>query len=589
MHYTLGETITVKATASSRFVPDPPAAAPAAPSTSLSTIYVEAKTVLDNALAEGKTLEEAERLMNAFINSPETQARFKSISSPTVRSSAVTVIPYSSAQGVVSAVTMANRSIVPSGAGFGVAPQSIKAYERLVLTQKSKVAGIHEMWPGGKNYYPHEAFSFMVNDPSVARRTAYDYTWMEMTGHSISNLHQWVKYTVHSVSFSYQDAARYFATLESEYDYKQFLSLLKLRRSAGVESAYPGTYNYIHTPPIPLVKQFVKVAEMPGTFTLGVPAMNPAGLPVIAKIPFNPFKDGKYLGDMRRNWEKGAVASGGLVAVGTSKHDPEKIDTDELTRLLNSKYLDYDTNHAAFVDQAFRFRERVLAFALHETGKMLDWAQLEDLDALVTLSNYIAAQGAAPYTEIGKDEFIDVYFGNKNLTLNQMPVNFSTTADKISVAGFGIFSIPDILRMQYESAILIFLLNQPKYFGRLIQLGDHNAVLRENNIPSFQQDPWRNPFLVFDLAASKAAGKPIYKDTAAALASKPAESRIVTSEFIPLSAMEKAPEAWARYVRTSQGGGVYTSEFAKTGAGTSAAPWILAAIAAAGGFYLMNR
>lgn len=483
---------------------------------------------------------------------------------------------------------MANQ-IVPNGAGFAVTPQSAQAYRRLSLVVRSKKVGTHEMWPNGKRFYPDQAINALVTDPVLMRRTMYDYSWVEMTGHATCTFCHWVNYTDHLLTFNYQDPARYFASLESEYDYKAFLSLLKLRRSAGVESAFPGTYDVLAKNFVGVLSAYIPQVAVKAGFTMGLPKYIPIGLPIMGKQPFNPFTDASYLGDIRGVWVKSMFSASPLMLTQKSAIDPEKISADIIGKLRYAPYIDYAVNHAAFVDQVFRFRERVLAFALHETGKMLDWTQLEDLDTLVTLSNYIAQQGMAPYNEIKKDEFVDIYDHDKILTPEQKKVNFDN-ADIVRVMyGNGKYDDADVQRLlvlQYEAAILIFLVNQPKYFGRIIQLGDHANVLRENNIPAFQSDPFRNPFLVFDLAASKAAGKPIYKNIAAAQAQIPAERAAVSTEFIPLAALEKAPDAWAQYVRTSQGGGVYAS---KAVAEKSSAPWVLAALAAAGGLYLMNR
>lgn len=454
---------------------------------------------------------------------------------------------------------------------FTAAPENIDTYKTIFPVVRNWKIGSCEQWPGGKEYYPKNAFEFLRNTKHFVRKTIYDDSLISLYGYSVGPASLWVEYFAKGITFNYHPAANYFSTLKTTYDCADFLTLLKLHRSAGVETI--PSYSSIKTVS-PFYKNVFPDAydSLPNSIVM---AFGPQ--PQVVKDRYNPYVDTEYL--KRMNVARVADAWATANIVQAAAHNPDHIDIPAIQAVENIPYDGYQYA-PAFFDEVSRYRERVLLHGIRLVQDLLYTAQTESQTLVSDLVTAFITEGETPLYEIDKSALLNVASLDGTAFIKQaIPIYLSS-------------SIRSYLRMQYEAAIWFYLANQEKYGARLANLSDPNAILGESGGGTFQTDPWRNPFLIFDKEKTMASKTltPTFTDMACHLAQKPVDKTTITDDLVRLPDFQNASKYLTKFLRQPVAGTFsYKSPFEKEGAGTTGAPWVLAAIAAAGAFYFMNK
>jgi hypothetical protein len=265
-----------------------------------------------------------------------------------------------------------------------------------------------------------------------------------------------------------------------------------------------------------------------------------------------------------------------------------------------------------YMDMVMRFREVLQSYLFEKVSHVLDATQLEDLDMVEGIYQHLVDSWDEVYGMINASSPISI-INEKGLTERVRDASIANIGFKIKIPSSMInklasqkyadqyITVSKCLQLQFESVAWYVIHNTTKLGGRLAQLQDPNktsAGIAPNSKPiydkdgnflgncplSFQEDPFQNPFLLFD------SEKAIYTNVAdnashtVGLPSIPAAS----VKFIPYLQMMKAPEILNKYTRTTSPLGIGYSP-GDTGEGKSSSSILWIAAAAAAGYFLMNR
>lgn len=395
--------------------------------------------------------------------------------------------------------------------------------------------------------------------------------------------------SVEKLVYEMRPTEEYLYSLDKEYDAEKFIQLLLLREAAGI---------YLNERPIETRKTIAsRFQENPptvvsGVFSYGVNPLTGENMQYdLLKGPTT-YRKGKDDWNFREEWHDRIIPSWSMSGGPTDPDAPLPGQPWDVQALKGQayRYITYKgwRYRQAIIDVVMRFRERCMSTLLRETMFMLDVARLEDLDTVVTVYNALMNGWRTIYNRIG---------GSDAISLIGPDGNMQVVSVKLSDANFSFLipgatgkyateyvSIEKALKLQFESVAWLVICNKTKLEGRISQLSDSQiGQLKSQAVIPWQEDPFQNPFLLFDdrnlrfiNVAANASGQVALRE----VASRP-------MDFIPTKNLLDAPNVFLKYNRILSPTGVSYSTADKN-PDKSAAPLWLAAAAAAG-IYFMNR
>lgn len=482
-------------------------------------------------------------------------------------------------------------------ATLGASPSTtVEGWERYArVNRKVYVSTIAQHTPFGKKYYLHDALRLIIEKGWVPANTLESIKIAATQSGNVKGFtsHQ---FDAEMVRADYYPWDTYINSLNYEYDPEKFLNLLLLHESAGL---YAGKNS----------------ASL--IFDMTAILNDPTSDPVIKGYP----PSVNLLGYSGSHWTMFAGKQDPIhwydynpMTHPTDGHYKAKDDKLDIPSIAQYQWPEYrGADHAkiaAFLLNLSRFRERVLARVLGQTFFMLDVAKLTDEDTVKTMYQVFTNEPYAIYGKIDKSVYCDIsttgdyrtapppyqdWFKKqvKNTTETISWDNFRNVRLRFTGNSGKVYSlsIPDYLKIQFESVIWLLICNLNKLEGRIAQLQDNTAQLKAQSPLPWILDPWENPFLLYDAEMSAKVNKAMFKNKATSAAQQPPELLShVESVAVPQFYMAQAPAIAARYRRTTQlpgGANVSLDDLTKKNQGFT--PAILAAAAAAAIGYLATR
>lgn len=227
-------------------------------------------------------------------------------------------------------------------------------------------------------------------------------------------------------------------------------------------------------------------------------------------------------------------------------------------------YPGYDKRYSFhYIISLYRFKEIIDSYYLKEVYALLNTAQLEDLPTVESYYSNLVNRTTKDIDRLIDSEVLTIIrFDNINSEenfkcaiperidiyefRNLIPYNLQYLIETTE-SGIEFVNPRKILREIWKQALSLVAQNIEKLAGRLAQLQDPKSVLTRTD---FQEDPYRNPFLVYNKELSNETGETTFENVATnqSYSMKDLE-KYYTSQLTPPKYLDMAAEIQETYER----------------------------------------